>query len=167
MSQAQDFYELTEGTEWIKFLNEDINGKFQVIRVSVRKVYKQDADITVSSTFEPNDCRRGEILKKLEGPAVGVDHVCLDKEREANETDELRQVQRRSFYTSLSTFGANCCKSNLVWRSIDAYDFVCVEQFRKDVIQAEVDFQEERLSLSDTGCNEPYMQRNAFPGDKM
>lgn len=38
LSQAQDFYELTEGTEWIKFLDADINGKFQVLRVTVRKV---------------------------------------------------------------------------------------------------------------------------------
>jgi hypothetical protein len=38
LSQARDFYELTEGTEWIKFLEADSSGRFQVLRVSVRKV---------------------------------------------------------------------------------------------------------------------------------
>jgi hypothetical protein len=145
----------------------NINGKFQVLRVSVRKVYAHDADITISSTFEPNDCRHGEFLKKLDGPAVGVDHVCLNKDRSTTENDEQKQIQRRNFYTSLSTFGANSCKSNLVWRSIDAYDFVCVVKFRKDIAQAELDLQEERLAIAGSGCNEPYLQRNAFPGDKV
>lgn len=69
-------------------------------------------------------------MKRLDGPAVGVDHVCLEKDREPNEKDEQKQIQRRNFYTSLATYGANSCKPGYVWRSIDAYDYCCVEQFR-------------------------------------
>jgi hypothetical protein len=38
--------------------------------------------------------------------------------------------------------------------------------FRKDIAHAELEQQEDRTS--DTGvCVEPYLQRNAFPGDKL
>lgn len=69
-------------------------------------------------------------MKKLDGPTVGVGHVCLTRDREPTERDEQHQIQRRNFYTSLATYGANSCKGNRVWRSIDTYDYVCVEPFR-------------------------------------
>ncbi|KAI6183745.1 hypothetical protein M3Y97_00521900 [Aphelenchoides bicaudatus] len=166
LSQARDFYELTEGTEWIKFLEADNHGRFQVIRVSVRKVYANDADISVSTTFEPNDCRLGEIMKRLDSPAVGVDHVCLEKEREPTEKDEQKQIQRRSFYTSLATYGANSCRPGFVWRLIDPYDYTCTEQFRKEAAQSELEQQEDRV-LESGGCTEPFIERGAFPGDKV
>lgn len=103
----------------------------------------------------------------MNSPAVGVEHVCLEKKREANETDEQKQIQRRNFYTSLATFGANCCKAKLVWRAIDAYDYTCVEPYRHEIAHAEIDRQDERISLTGVGCNEPYMARNAFPGDRV
>lgn len=66
LSQSRDFYELTENTEWlklnkffqnnffrVKFLEPNATGHFQLIRVSVKKIYTNDADITISSSFDP------------------------------------------------------------------------------------------------------------------
>jgi hypothetical protein len=53
LSQAGDFYELTENTEWVKFLESNATGHFQLLRVAVRRLYTTDADIHISSTFDP------------------------------------------------------------------------------------------------------------------
>ncbi|KAI6172340.1 hypothetical protein M3Y98_00961900 [Aphelenchoides besseyi] len=175
LSQGQDFHELTaEGTEWVKFLDADINGHFPVIRVSVKRMYATDADITVSSTFSPNECRLGEKRWQQENgtqrndlngtiATEDVNYVCLEEDRQPNVTDIEKQTRRQNFYSSLITYGANCCKSGWVWRAIDAYDFVCVDRLRRDVAQAEVDQQESRVQNG--SCLSPYIKRDAFPGD--
>ncbi|KAI6197261.1 hypothetical protein M3Y94_01203400 [Aphelenchoides besseyi] len=175
LSQGQDFHELTaEGTEWVKFLDADINGHFPVIRVSVKRMYASDADITVSSTFSPTECRLGEKRWQTENEtqrndlnetiaSEDLNYVCLEKDRQPNATDIEQQITRQNFYSSLTTYGANCCKAGWVWRAIDAYDFVCVDRQRRDVAQSEVDQQESRVRNGD--CLSPYIKRDAFPGD--
>ncbi|KAI6228457.1 hypothetical protein M3Y95_00624200 [Aphelenchoides besseyi] len=172
LSQGQDFHELTaEGTEWVKFLDADINGHFPVIRVSVKRMYASDADIT---TFSPTECRLGEKRWQTENEtqrndlnetiaSEDLNYVCLEKDRQPNATDIEQQITRQNFYSSLTTYGANCCKAGWVWRAIDAYDFVCVDRQRRDVAQSEVDQQESRVRNGD--CLSPYIKRDAFPGD--
>ncbi|KAH7691259.1 hypothetical protein AAVH_40228, partial [Aphelenchoides avenae] len=167
LSQAKDYYELTENTEWVKFLEPDSTGRFQLIRVTVRRLYPHDADITVMSTFEPTECRRGETRKPIAEQQLGVDTVCVEGTREPTEADVQLQFARKNFYSVRNTFGANACRAGRVWRAIDAYDYVCVEPFRRDVIHEEVQHQENRLSLNGTGCAEPFLTREAFPGDSL
>uniref|UniRef100_A0A914HJ35 Uncharacterized protein n=1 Tax=Globodera rostochiensis TaxID=31243 RepID=A0A914HJ35_GLORO len=97
ISQA-DYYELTdENTEWVTFLepfasataqNLDSNGQnsmknFQFIRVTVRHVYLTDADVHISSTFDPAECHIGERLLRPERwsqpHTIGLRHICLPR----------------------------------------------------------------------------------------
>ncbi|CAD5217634.1 unnamed protein product [Bursaphelenchus xylophilus] len=167
LSQAQDYYELTEGTEWVKFLDVTINGRFQALRVSVKKVYATDADITISSTFSPTECRLGEVASRLKEPTAGIQHVCLDKDREIDESDLRRQVARQHFYSDGKTFGANSCRTGKIWRAIDAYDYVCVDPKRQEEIQSETEHQVERFNQTSSDCTDSFFPRAAFSGDRI
>lgn len=180
LSQAHDYYELTEGTEWVKFLDTNSAGKFQTLRITVKKVYATEADITISSTFSPTECRRGEVTAKLPVASFGVDSVCLEKERDVTNADIKRQVGRHHFYSDSVTYGANACRSGKVWRAIDAYDFVCVDQkrynfscynvicyCRKEDVAEESLRNVDRFNSSSDVCDEPYLERRAFPNDRV
>jgi hypothetical protein len=183
LSQARDFYELTENTEWVKFLEPNVTGNFQLIRVSVKRVYPNDADIGISTTFDPGECRLGEFRKSLlvksRNKRIGqsgnstkssahsgeLEHVCIDRDRPLTDLDMQKQYARRNFYALQTTFGANACRAGNVWRSLDAYDYVCVTQKRHEIALDESSHQEERIALNGTGCAEPFLPRRAFADD--
>ena len=50
--------------------------------------------------------------------------------RVLSDTELRRQFARRNFFTLRTTFGANACRPGLVWRALDAYDYVCVTEKR-------------------------------------
>ncbi|KAI1727887.1 hypothetical protein DdX_00025 [Ditylenchus destructor] len=184
LSQAHDFYELTENTEWVKFLEANTAGHFQLLRVTVRRIYAHDADIHISSTFDPNECHLGETTHSVVAldPRSDVSHVCLsnaDRNGVSGDTNDTslidrvvptdvdlqRQFARKNFYNLQSTIGANACRTGHIWRALDAYDYVCVTPKRQEIVMNETNKQEERIGLNGTGCSEPFLPRRAFPSD--
>uniref|UniRef100_A0A7E5A228 DUF1570 domain-containing protein n=1 Tax=Panagrellus redivivus TaxID=6233 RepID=A0A7E5A228_PANRE len=150
ISQSRDYYELTEGTEWVTFLEPDLFGNFQYVRVTVKKMYDQDADVTITSSFNSEACRLGELRKSVMDTSYGVDHVCQSRSQARfglKESDLRRQFRYRNFFGLLATFGANECRDGFVWRAIDGYDFVCVPPHRQDAVQKEADAQANRLQF--------------------
>ncbi|CAD5213149.1 unnamed protein product [Bursaphelenchus okinawaensis] len=162
----KDYYELTEGTEWVKFLDFTTNG-YQVLRVTVKKVYSTDADVTISSTFSPTECRLGELTSRLREPTAGVEHVCLEKVRNVEISDIRRQVARQHFYSDAITVGANSCRTGKLWRAIDAYDYVCVDPKRQEQVLSESEHQTERYNQTTQGCVDSFVPREAFRTDKI
>ncbi|VDN52445.1 unnamed protein product [Dracunculus medinensis] len=55
ITHSNEFYELTEGTEWVHFIDYDSTGKYQFIRLSVVKINLTEhyADLKIISTFDP------------------------------------------------------------------------------------------------------------------
>uniref|UniRef100_A0AC34QCB4 Uncharacterized protein n=1 Tax=Panagrolaimus sp. JU765 TaxID=591449 RepID=A0AC34QCB4_9BILA len=150
ISQSKYFYELTEGTEWVTFLEPDAFGSFQIIRISVKKLYNSDADVHVTSTFDPSVCRLGEIKKTVMDPKFGVGFVCVKRDRlhlGIHESDLRRQYEYSNFFGLRVTYGANECQDGFVWRAIDEYDFVCVPPHRQETAQSQSEFQADRLQL--------------------
>uniref|UniRef100_A0AC35UH91 DUF4953 domain-containing protein n=1 Tax=Rhabditophanes sp. KR3021 TaxID=114890 RepID=A0AC35UH91_9BILA len=198
ISQSKDFYELTEGTEWVTFLNSDANGKFQWIKISVKKMYSFDADVTITTTFDPTMCQMGEVLieqnslpgddqkKELITPVKDTPkdaktdiQYCQPKRDTAIDKETLmkKQLQRNRFYTNLHSFGLNQCVDGKVWRSIDDYDYVCVDARRRDDVRlnnvGQLGSNEEDANITErrakksTGCKRPFLNRDAFHGDSL
>uniref|UniRef100_A0AC35GFN2 Uncharacterized protein n=1 Tax=Panagrolaimus sp. PS1159 TaxID=55785 RepID=A0AC35GFN2_9BILA len=158
LSQSRDYYELTEGTEWVTFLEPDISGSFQTIRVSVRKMYTTDADITITSTFDPEICRLGELRKMVLATHYGVNYACIPRMRShmgVHEIDLQRQYFYHNFYSLRATYGANECKAGYVWRAIDEYDYVCVHPHRQENAQQQALYQTERRQIIEATTNSP------------
>uniref|UniRef100_A0A914YWZ0 Uncharacterized protein n=1 Tax=Panagrolaimus superbus TaxID=310955 RepID=A0A914YWZ0_9BILA len=156
LSQSRDFYELTEGTEWVTFLEPDISGAFQTVRVSVRKMYASDADITISSSFDPEICRLGELRKMVLATNYGVNYVCIPRMQNhmgIREADLQRQYFYRNFYALRATYGANECKTGYVWRAIDEYDYVCVPPHRQENAQQQALYHIDRIQMITTATN--------------
>ncbi|ETN73976.1 hypothetical protein RB195_017188 [Necator americanus] len=163
-----EYNELTAGTEWLQFLNINIDGGFQYIRVKVERVHgkSHSADLKISTTFRPEMCRDAEVKMPVhESPlliAHGMNTVCIERNRTVTQRDIDRQYLRDFFFEMRKTFGQNECKNGRVWRAIDAYDYICVEPHRVDQVMDTV------LSMDEEedGCEEDSVPRNAFQGDK-
>lgn len=59
-----------------------------------------------------------------------IKHVCLEKMRPVIQSDLVKQSMRQNFFLLRTTFGANACRNGYVWRSLDAYDYVCITPHR-------------------------------------
>ena len=150
ISQSKYFYELTEGTEWVTFLEPDLVGSFQMIKVSVRKMYAADVDISITSTFDPAICRLGELRKTVMDTRYGISSVCIRRNRahlEIREAELRKQYEYENFFAMRATFGANECKAGFVWRAIDEYDYVCVPPQRQEIARAQSELQSDRLQF--------------------
>ncbi|KJH50708.1 hypothetical protein DICVIV_03148 [Dictyocaulus viviparus] len=142
-----EFDELTVGTEWLQFININIDGGFQYIRVK-EVCHGEENRIPVKSV-----------------PSLishGVQNVCVKHNRTITQNDVDRQYLRQTFFDMRKTFGQNECKNGRVWRSIDAYDYVCVEPHRVDEVSENV----VQVDDNGVGCDVDYVHRNAFQGDK-
>uniref|UniRef100_A0A0N5BRL2 Peptidase_M1 domain-containing protein n=1 Tax=Strongyloides papillosus TaxID=174720 RepID=A0A0N5BRL2_STREA len=200
MSQGIDFYELTEGTEWVTFIGSDSSGKFQWIKISVKKIYNFDADVSITSTFDPRVCKIDEEIafiniRENEPNNDSSNHVnslsyCKPKRKNLRQSiDELvkKHQRRKNFFSHLQTFGLNACKEGKVWRSIDDYDYVCVDTRRKDDVRFTQEIannnnnfdynditnnesfinskNDKRVKKSTQPCRQPLVERKAFLND--
>ncbi|VDM28670.1 unnamed protein product [Toxocara canis] len=59
----------------------------------------------------------------------------------------------------------NACENGKIWRAIDAYDYVCVDQQRLFDISEDNKLGDSRIA--ENGCQPPYVPRNAFVGDEV
>ncbi|KAL6733904.1 hypothetical protein Aduo_004505 [Ancylostoma duodenale] len=163
-----EYNELTAGTEWLQFLDINVDGGFQYIRVKVERVHgkSHSADLKISTTFRPELCRGADVKVDVkQSPSLithGVRSVCIERNRTITQRDIDRQYLRDAFFDMRKTFGQNECKNGRVWRAIDAYDYVCVEPHRVDQVMDTVASVDE----DDDDCDETYVHRNAFQGDK-
>ncbi|CEF63416.1 Hypothetical protein SRAE_1000167800 [Strongyloides ratti] len=202
ISQGTDFYELTEGTEWVTFIGSDLNGKFQWIKISVKKIYNFDADVTIISTFDPVVCRIDEEMTtiNIKENELNLNNTIINnstsisfckskrKDSKQNINDLIKKHKMRiDFYNKLQTFGLNACKDGKVWRSIDDYDYVCVDSRRKDDVRfnqeiANNNFDYNDISTTETiinlkndkrvkksaqPCRRPLVERKAFLNDNL
>uniref|UniRef100_A0A0M3IYN9 PKD_channel domain-containing protein n=1 Tax=Anisakis simplex TaxID=6269 RepID=A0A0M3IYN9_ANISI len=174
VTHSHEYYELLEGTEWVNFLGFDSENKYQYIRIRVERINRRAhyADVRIISTFNPVACRSFE-QKKLLGdqeqrsPDLDVQYICVPRSH-SNEDDFLMQKQRKRnrFYEDLQTYGMNACADSKVWRAIDQYDYVCVDQQRVSTIQEDNELDEFRRT-TDNDCMSPFVSRGAFIGDEV
>ncbi|KAE9414097.1 hypothetical protein Angca_000038 [Angiostrongylus cantonensis] len=163
-----EFDELTAGTEWLRFLNTNIDGSFQYIRVKVERVNgkSHSADLKIITTFQPEVCHGKEVRIPIQTSlsliSRGVRSVCIERNRTITQNDVDRQYLRQAFFGLRRTFGQNECVSGYTWRAIDAYDYVCVEPHRVAEVMESIASVDE----NGAGCDVDYVQRNAFQGDK-
>uniref|UniRef100_A0A0N4ZRF3 Peptidase_M1 domain-containing protein n=1 Tax=Parastrongyloides trichosuri TaxID=131310 RepID=A0A0N4ZRF3_PARTI len=193
ISQSNDYYELTEGTEWVTFLGSDSNGKFQWIKISVKKIYNYDADVTITSTFDPKVCKIDEEIVTSNNDTFDIItnntlSYCKPKRNELGKNShELikKHKKRHEFFNHLQTFGLNACKEGKVWRSIDDYDYVCVDIRRRDDVRLNQEFtttniedisnigssnslsNDKRVKKSAQPCRRPMIERKAFINDNL
>ncbi|CAJ0586955.1 unnamed protein product, partial [Mesorhabditis spiculigera] len=163
-----EFNEMTQGTEWVKFLQVEEAGGFQHLRIRVDRINRRAnfADVKVISTFRPNICLAGEQTKKLspEDPLnkKKLPHVCIFPNRSVYPKDLERQEGRAKFFERRKSYGQNACIDGYEWRAIDAYDYVCVMSERARQVQVKTS-----TELLDGDCNNGTVTRSAFPGDSL
>uniref|UniRef100_A0A0N5ARK0 Sporozoite invasion-associated protein 1 n=1 Tax=Syphacia muris TaxID=451379 RepID=A0A0N5ARK0_9BILA len=170
ITHSHNRYELNTGEEWVKFLGFDNTLQAQYIKIRVKNINTTQnyADVRIISTFDPNACNSEEVTVKLKPveSSHSLKHICVPKSGKYDKNELLRlQTLRHRFYADRLTFGMNECVSGKVWRSIDPYDYVCVEASRvSDIIK---DQKPSGLRKSENGrCNKPFVLRNAFYGDQ-
>ncbi|VDM64217.1 unnamed protein product [Angiostrongylus costaricensis] len=129
-----EFDELTAGTEWLRFLNTNIDGGFQYIRVKVRIILLLYICKIIGKFTSKEVCHGKEVRIPIHASfsliSRGVRSVCIDRNRTITQNDVDRQYLRQAFFVMRRTFGQNECISGYTWRAIDAYDYVCVEPHR-------------------------------------
>ncbi|KAK0394610.1 hypothetical protein QR680_000833 [Steinernema hermaphroditum] len=173
VTHSREFYELTEGTEWVQFLGVDADGRYQSIKVSVVKMYpkKHAADVRITSTFNPMICQSNEIVKFIDESTYSVDKVCKAKNNVSNiitDAEVALQLHRNTFFARQFTYGLNACQLGKVWRAADAYDYICVDPARVSHIRE--DNQNDVLRKNEgaeDGCRAPFVARNAFSRDQV
>ncbi|CAI4224615.1 unnamed protein product [Auanema sp. JU1783] len=166
-----EYDELTEDTEWIKFISTSLDGDFQYIRVKVERINhkKHSADVRIVTTFQPNLCLENDFQVDLDKDmddlkTHGVPFVCIDSNRTVTQEDIEIQHKRDLFFLTSRTFGQNECVEGREWRAIDAYDYVCVPPSRVEEVQNNVIVMDDDDS---EGCDsDENVHRLAFQGDE-
>ncbi|KAJ1364419.1 hypothetical protein KIN20_024512 [Parelaphostrongylus tenuis] len=134
-----EFDELTAGTEWLRFLNTNIDGGFQYIRVKVEQVHgkSHSVDLKIATTFRPDICHDKEVRITLQASlsliSHGVRSVCIERNRTTTQGDVDRQFLRQAFFN------------------------MSADEVKESILSTDE---------NGDGCDVGYVHRNAFQGDK-
>jgi len=110
-------------------------------------------------SIDAHDCLVGFARRSI------ADNTCLTMAEKVILDNITHAQQQRAGLYSEPTFGLNACKSGYVWRSVDAYDYVCVGAGQLAAIQQQTT--DSALHTSASACAPGYQWRLATAVDQV
>jgi hypothetical protein len=105
------------------------------------------------------DCLVGFVRRSV------ADNICVSIDEKATVDNIAHAQQQRNGLYSEPTYGLNACKPGFVWRSVDVYDYVCINAGQLAVIQQQnVD---SALHTTSSACVSGFQWRMATAVDKV